>query len=89
MRKISATNLKNSIGSTLDTAGSEAVGVTRGGDLVAVILPVEDAAWAAAIAARFRARMIPFTQSALDEWAAEVVAGDGLAEVMASANSID
>jgi len=47
--------------------------VTRDGEPVAALLSTDEAAWCAALDRRFRDRLPPFTQEALDGWLSQVL----------------
>lgn len=55
--------------------------VTRDGEAVAVLMPPDHVPWVAALAKRFRERLPPFSQAAIDEWLAGELA-PGVAEVL-------
>ncbi len=69
--EVSAADLRRHLADVLNRVqAGERITVTRGGELAAVLMPVDDAAWAATLADRFRSRERPFTQEALDAWVA-------------------
>ena len=83
MLELTATELRTTLGAVLDQIGEgRSVVVTRDGEPAAALVPPDVADWGLAIAARFAGRLPPFTQAALDEWAARVLTTVDLAEVM-------
>ena len=89
MQSLSASELRLSLAAALDRVErGERLAVTRGGERVAVLLPTDEAAWCAALAARFRERRPPFTQAALDAWMADVMARMDLSELLEPADAV-
>jgi len=85
MRELTVTELRTTLGAVLDQVGDgRGVVVTRDGEPAAALVTPDVAAWGLVIAARFRDRLPPFTQSALDEWASGILTASDLAEVMAA-----
>lgn len=80
---VSVSELRLSLAAALDRVErGERLTVTRDGEPVAVLLTPDEAAWCAALAARFRDRRLPFTQPALDAWVADVLARMDLSELL-------
>lgn len=81
--QVTVTELRAGLASHLDAASrGEPVAVLRDGVPVAVLLRPDDAAWALGLARLFKDRLPPFTQAALDEWAASIVSPEALAAVL-------
>ncbi len=80
---VTVSELRLTLAAVLDRVGhGERLTVTRDGEPVAVLLPTNEAYWCAALAARFRGHLPPFTPEALDAWIADVMARADLSELM-------
>lgn len=83
MQQIPVSELRVKLPAVLDgVERGERVAVTRDGEPVAMLLSPDEAAWCAALAARFRDRRPPLTQAALDAWTANVLARMDLSDLM-------
>jgi antitoxin (DNA-binding transcriptional repressor) of toxin-antitoxin stability system len=75
MQRMTVSELRVKLAAVLDgISNGERIGITRDGETIAVLMPPDDAAWAATLADRFRQRRPPFTQAALDDWLEGVLA---------------
>lgn len=90
MEAISVSDLRISLATTLDrVAHGERIAITRDGEPVAALVSVDEAAWAAALAARFRNRLPPFTQAALDAWVSESLRNMSVCDLLGATAGVD
>ncbi|MBK9121473.1 MAG: type II toxin-antitoxin system prevent-host-death family antitoxin [Phycisphaerales bacterium] len=89
MNEISVTALRMGTAAVLERVErGETITITRDGAPVAALLPADAAVWCEALQARFRDRVPPFTQSALDAWIASVMDRADLTELLAPGASV-
>lgn len=84
MHEISVTALRTGTAAALGRVErGETITITRDGAPVAALLPADTAIWCEVIQARFRDRVPPFTQEALDAWIASVLDRGDWSELLA------
>jgi len=87
MERIAVSELRARLSAVLDSIErAERLTITREGEDVAALIPLDDAAWCLALADRFRDQRPPFTQPALDAWLDDVLGSMDLGELMEAAH---